>query len=82
MPRVALTQQQREQNKIDDICKLMLDELNMKRGLLRVTDEEFSKKIGVCRNTWRQWNKRGILGAEFGQVIQAAVRCGLTVEVH
>ena len=54
MPRVALTQQQREQNKIDDICKLMLDELNMKRGLLRVTDEEFSKKIGVCRNTWRQ----------------------------
>lgn len=82
MPRVALTKEQKERNAVADICKKLLDSLNMKRGLLRITNEAFCKIIGISTTTWWRWNNGGIVEAEFGNVIAAAMRAGVTFKVE
>lgn len=83
MPRVALTQQQKEQYAVADVCKKLLDGLNIKRGLSRKTHEAFCEVIGISPTTWWRWNNGGVAEAEFGRVVTAAMRAGLvfTVEV-
>lgn len=82
MPRVALTQQQKEQNAVADVCKHLLDGLNMKRGLSRKTNEAFCKMIGISPTTWWRWNNGGVAEAEFGKVVTAAVRAGIEIKVE
>lgn len=81
MPRVALTKEQKASNDVLDICKSVLDVLNMKRGLLRKTNEGFCEIIGISPTTWWRWNNGGIAEAEFGNVIAAAVRAGVIIRV-
>lgn len=82
MPRVALTKEQKERNAVADVCKNLLDGLNMKRGLLRKSNEAFCKEIGVSYTTWWRWNNGGIPEAEFGKVVTAALRAGLSFKVE
>lgn len=82
MPRVALTKEQKEQNAVADVCKSMLDGLNMKRGLFRKSNEAFCEMIGVSHTTWWRWNNGGIQEAEFGKVVTAAMRAGLSFKVE
>ena len=82
MPRVALTKEQKERNAVADVCKGILDGLNMKRGLLRKTNEGFCEIIGISPTTWWRWNNGGIAEAEFGNVIAAAMRAGVTIRVE
>lgn len=82
MPKVALTKEQKERNAVADVCKKILDGLNMKRGVLRKTNEAFCELIGISYTTWWRWNNGGIAEAEFGNVITAAVRAGVKVNVE
>jgi len=81
MPRVALTKEQKERNAVSDVCKNLLDGLNMKRGLSRKNIGEFCKSIGISTATWWRWNNGGVSDAEFGKVISAAVKTGLKVRI-
>lgn len=81
MPRVALTDAQRRKNAAADVYKSILDQLNMKQGKERKTDIDFADSIGISRTTWYRWN-HGMLGkAEFGTVLEAAFRAGITISV-
>lgn len=82
MPRVALTKEQKERNAVADVCKSILDGLNIKRGLSRKNHEAFCQMIGISYTTWWRWNNGGIADAEFGNVIAAAVRAGIEVKVE
>ena len=82
MPRVALTKEQKERNAVADVCKNILDGLNMKRGLSRKTNEAFCEAIGISYTTWWRWNNGGVAEAEFGKVITAAMRAGLSFKVE
>lgn len=79
MPKVALTQAQRERNAVRDACKKLLDAMNARRGLLRMSKEEFSRQIGVSPTTWWRWNCEGLAGAEFQNVLTAAMRAGVKI---
>lgn len=81
MPRVALNAEQRRKNAASDLYKEILDHLNMVQGKGRKTDIDFAAELGISRGTWYRWN-HGMLGrAEFGVVLDAAMRAGLTITV-
>lgn len=82
MPRVALTKEQKEQAAVSDVCKSLMDGLNIRRGLSRKTHEAFCKMIGVSPATWWRWNKGGVADAEFGKVVAAAVKAGVEIRVE
>ena len=82
MPRVALTKEQKEQYAVKDLCKSLLDGLNMKRGLFRKSNESFCEMIGISYTTWWRWNNGGIPEAEFGKVVAAAMRAGISFRVE
>lgn len=81
MPRVALTQEQREANMTSGICKSILNAMNSKRGLERKSDAAFAKELGISRTTWWRWNAGGLKDADFGTVVCAAARVGLSIAV-
>ena len=81
MPRVALTEDQRRRNAIQDIYKSILDELNAKRGRERKTNQEFALELGISPRTWTRWNNGGIGKAEFSVVLMAAMKSGIRLEV-
>lgn len=81
MPRVALTDAQRRKNAAADVYKSLLDQLNMKQGKERKTDIDFADYIGISRTTWYRWNHGMLEKAEFGTVLEAAMRAGITITV-
>lgn len=81
MPRVALTEDQRRKNAIQDIYKSILDELNAKRGRERKTNQDFASELGISSTTWYRWNNGYLSQAEFGSVLDVALRAGIRLEV-
>lgn len=81
MPRVALTKDQRRRNAIQGICKSILDELNAKRGRERKTNQDFAGELGISPTTWYRWNNGYLSQAEFGSVLDVALRAGIRLEV-
>lgn len=81
MPRVALTDAQRRKNAAKDVYKTILDALNAKRGLVRKTHQDFAEEIGISYHTWWRWNNGELCRAEFGKVLDAAMRCGVSLSV-
>lgn len=81
MPRVALTEDQRRRNAIQDIYRSILDELNAKRGRERKTNQDFASEMGISPRTWNRWNNGGLGKAEFSVVLDVALRAGIRLEV-
>ena len=81
MPKVALNAEQRRRNAAGAVYKTLLDRLNEKRGRERKTNREFAMELGVSERTWRRWNNGDIGKAEFGSVLDAALRAGIRLEV-
>lgn len=81
MPRVALTDEQRRQNAAKVVYQSLLDELNAKRGRERKTNQDFAVELGISDRTWRRWNNGGLCKAEFGAVLDAAMRAGFGLAV-
>lgn len=81
MPKVALNAEQRRRNAAGTVYKDLLDRLNEKRGRDRKTNQEFAAELGVSERTWRRWNNGGISKAEFGVILDAALRAGIRLEV-
>lgn len=81
MPRVALTDEQRRRNAAQDIYKSILGELNAKRGRERKTNQDFAEEMGISSRTWSRWNHGYLSQAEFGSVLDVALRAGIRLEV-
>lgn len=81
MPRVALTEDQRRKNAIQDIYKSILDELNAKRGRERKTNQDFANELEISYGTWHRWNNGHLGQAAFGSVLDATMRAGIRLEV-
>lgn len=81
MPKVALNAEQRRRNAAGAVYKDLLDKLNEKRGRERKTNREFAAELGVSERTWHRWNNGGIGKAEFGVILDAALRAGIKLEV-
>lgn len=83
MPKtIPLTKANREQRKIDDICRCIFDNLRYKQVCMHKTDEEFADYIGISKATWRRWyNKENLEVTAFRSVIIAAARCGIAVQI-
>lgn len=81
MPRVALTDDQRRKNAAKDVYRAILDELNALRGRKRMTNQDFAEELGISSRTWHRWNHGGLGKAEFGIVLDAAMRAGLNLTV-
>lgn len=82
MPRVALTQEQKDRRAVADLYTQILKGLNAKQGVSRKTDEEFAAQLGITVRTWYLWNKGGFESAKSGTLLNAAVRAGLKISVE
>ena len=81
MPKVALTDEQLRRNAAKDISRTILDELNAKRGRERKTNQDFAEELGISARTWRRWNDGGLSTAEFGVVLDVAMRAGMKLAI-
>lgn len=82
MPRVALTETQRREFQKADFYKAVLEALNTKRSVMRSTNQDFAKKIGISAGTWSRWNNGHIEAAEVGALLNALLICGYKMEVR
>ncbi len=81
MPKVALTDQQRRDNAKRDICHRILRAMNARAGALGLQKKEFAEKCGIGESTWRKWNKTQLGTAAMCDVLEAAMRAGIEINV-
>lgn len=80
MPKVRpLTSAQREEESKKALCKEIMDRLNEKRGRERKTNAAFAEELGITRATWYRWNNGELPSCEFGKLLTALHRSGLTL---
>ncbi len=81
MPKVALTDQQRRDNAKRDICHRILVAMNARAGAMELQKKDFAEKCGISHTTWWKWNKTQLETASLCDVLEAAMRAGVKIDV-
>ena len=82
MPKVLLTAQQRKDQEKEAQLRSILDSMNAKRGIEDLTKAEFAHKAGIHENTWAKWNKTGLKCASLWDILDAAKKVGVKIQIQ
>ena len=84
MPRVALTEDQRMQHEMDDLCREVLE--SIERTFLvkkKLTRGETAAALNIHPNTWAKWRAHNLSdGGSFRDVAMALRKAGYQIKIE
>lgn len=81
MPRVPLTDAQRQEYRLDDLCKSVIENIEIKfmvKG--KLTRKQTAEALSISANTWNNWRTRGLGG--FRDVAKALDTAGYRLVIE
>ena len=81
MPRVALTDGQRQEHRLDDLCRSVIETIEVKYMVKgRLTRKQTAEALSLSANTWNNWRTRGLGG--FRDVAKALDTAGYRLVIE
>lgn len=84
MPRVALTDSQRMENRLDDLCRRVIEAIEIKFMVKdKLTKKETAAALSLSPNTWCNWRSSNLDGSgSFRDVAKALDIAGYRVSIE